>query len=247
MLNAIVEKNEKVHESLFKLYVRLKNEPIPNFVPGQYTTLGLPKLDDSSGKKFLKRAYSLCSSPDNKNCFEFFIAKVDGGELTPRLLDLTEGSEVLCGPKITGTFTLAPVPENSHLVLVGTGTGLAPYLSMIRTADTWKRYKDITIINGVRYEHDLSYTEELQSFACEFPGFQYLPIVSRAEGSWTGERGRIQRLFKENLVKLDLSRSHVFLCGNPGMISETQLLLESFGLKEHTKKEAGNIHIEKYW
>lgn len=248
MLNATVIKKIDVHSALFKLYVRLDAEAAHNpYIPGQYTTLCLPKLDDDSGKKFIKRAYSLCSSPDQPGDLEFFISLVEGGELTPRLISLKEGDRLLCGPKIVGTFTLKEIPHQSQLILVATGTGLAPYISMIRTKSTWDNYNEIVVINGVRYEHDLAYGDEIEQVQRSHPGLKYYPIVTRPQGAWTGHTGRIQKLFLDSVVQIDPSKSHLFLCGNPAMIVETQALLESRGFKEHSKKDPGNIHIEKYW
>lgn len=247
MFNATVSKNIKIHSGLFKLSVKLDSDSISSYLPGQYTTLGLPKPGDETGKKFIKRAYSLCSSPDEHGELEFFIALVDSGELTPRLAPLSPGDRVLCGPKITGTFTLKEVPSQSHLILIATGTGLAPYISMLRTKSTWDNFTDITLVNGVRYEHDLAYVDEIEQLKLSHPGLQYYSTVTRPQGQWNGKVGRIQKLFEERVVEVDANRSHVFLCGNPAMIEEAQVLLETFGLKEHSKKEAGNIHIEKYW
>ena len=247
MFNATVTQNIKVHDSLFKLIVKLDSEAIASYLPGQYTTLGLPKPDDETGKKFIKRAYSLCSSPDDRGELEFFISLVQEGELSPRLALLAAGDRVLCGPKITGHFTLKEIPAHNHLVLVATGTGLAPYIAMLRTQSTWENFSDISLVAGVRHEEDFAYTEEIEQLQQKHPGLKYFSIVSRPQGQWTGQTGRIQKLFLERIVEVDASRSQVFLCGNPAMIEETQALLETFGLKEHTKKEAGNIHIEKYW
>lgn len=250
MFNATVTQNIKLNSALFALSVKLDSGAISGYLPGQYTTLGLPKPGDETGKKFIKRAYSLCSSPDSgisHGELEFFISLVDGGELTPRLAPLSVGDRVLCGPKITGTFTLSYIPHRSKLILLGTGTGLAPYMSMIRSSDTWQNFSDIVLVNGVRYEYDLAYVEEIEAIRQLHPGLYYFPIVSRPQGEWSGPVGRIQKLFIDRKIEVHPQESHVFLCGNPGMIEETQALLESYGLKEHTKKEAGNIHIEKYW
>lgn len=247
MFNATVAKNVKVHDGLFKLIIKLDTEAVSSYYPGQYTTLGLPKPGDESGKKFIKRAYSLCSSPDDHGELEFFISLVDAGELTPRLLPLSEGDRVLCGPKITGTFTLKEIRAQDRLILVATGTGLAPYIAMLRTKWTWENFSDISLIAGVRHEVDFAYTEEIESLQKVHPGLKYYPIVSRPQGQWNGHSGRIQKLFLEKHIEIDPDCSQVFLCGNPAMIEETQSLLESFGMKEHTKKEPGNIHIEKYW
>jgi len=247
MFNATVTQNIKVHPSLFKLIVKLDSDAIAAYLPGQYTTLGLPKPGDETGKKFIKRAYSLCSSPDDRGELEFFVSLVENGELSPRLSTLGSGDRVLCGPKITGHFTLKEIPAGAHLVLVATGTGLAPYIAMLRTRSTWDNFSDISLVAGVRHEDDFAYTQEIEQIQQSHPGLKYFSIVSRPQGQWAGNTGRIQKLFIERIVEVDTNRSQVFLCGNPAMIEETQALLETMGLKEHSKKEAGNIHIEKYW
>ncbi len=248
MFNATVSKNITINPGLFRLYVTLDQPAKAPFIAGQYTTLGLPDLTDANGKKFVKKAYSISSAPDNINELEFFISRVEGGELTPRLFELKEGDKILCGPKIVGTFNLNLAPYGSHLILVGTGTGLAPFMSMLRTPDVWSRFSGIDLINGVRYEADFSYSDEIEQFLAAKNNFKYHPIVSRPQSpDFKGQSGRIQKIFNEKQVAVDAQNSHIFLCGNPAMIEETQLLLEALGCKEHTKKEPGNIHIEKYW
>src|SRR5690606_35989511 len=120
------------HESLFILTVK-GDTPHSKFLPGQYTALGV----EINGK-IQKRAYSICSGPE-ENHLEFFVATVAEGVVTPTLAKLECGQRVFVQPKIVGTFTLANIPEGKDLVFVSTETGLAPFLSMLRDESSLKK------------------------------------------------------------------------------------------------------------
>ena len=160
---------------------------------------------------------------------------------------LKQGDRLFAAPKIIGTFTLHDVPLNHNLVLVSTGTGLAPFISMLRTSSTWSPTRNIVVVHGVRFPEDLAYRRELEGYARDHKNFTYIPVVSRAGPDWTGRRGHAQKLFTEGVLELSPTTDHVFLCGNPAMIEETQALLESKGYTAHSKKHPGTLHLEKYW
>jgi ferredoxin--NADP+ reductase len=257
MLNATVVKKISITPEL--LIIGLKPDgPIPNFQPGQYVALGLlgsaarpadypPLQESASPDKIIKRAYSIGSSPLQKDCVEFYIAVLPEGELSSRLVMLNEGDRMYMAPKITGTFTVTEMPKGSNLILVCTGTGLAPYISMLRTPATWDLANNITVIHGVRYVRDLGYRTELLELQSKRSNFKYYPIVSRADDSWQGERGYVQKYFETGVIPLDHVTDHVFLCGNPAMIEHMEGFLGPKGYTEHTKRHPGNLHLEKYW
>jgi ferredoxin--NADP+ reductase len=231
---------------------------VPEFHPGQYVALGLfpeaprpahfpPEREACSPGKLIKRAYSIGSSPQVREYLEFYIAIVPEGALTSRLALVKEGDQVFLAPKITGTFTLQDVPTDSNLVLVSTGTGIAPFMAMLRTPGTWSPGRRITVVHGVRYPKDLAYRDELTEFTSR--GLRYFPIVSREDPTspWTGERGHLQRLFEKGLIPLDPQKDHVYLCGNPAMIDDMEKLLLSQGYVVHSRKTPGSLHLEKYW
>lgn len=258
MLNATVIHRTDITPDLMVLRVKPDNG-VPDFLPGQYVAIGLPgSAPRYSGAapeetapapdKIIKRAYSIGSSPREKEYIEFYIAVVPTGALTSRLATVKEGDRVFAQPKVTGTFTLEGIPADHNLVLVSTGTGLAPYMSMIRTPETWTQGRGITVVHGVRFPEDFAYAEELQNFEKEKAGlFRYLPISSRAPESWNGRKGRIQKLFESGELAFDPSRDHVFLCGNPAMIEDVERDLTGKGFIVHSKKTPGNLHLEKYW
>jgi ferredoxin--NADP+ reductase len=277
MLNATLVNRIEVTSELVRVFVK-PDVPFSSFLPGQYVALGLPgsaprfpgypsEEHPQAGDKVIKRAYSIGSSPAEPEVLEFYIALLPQGALTARLANLKVGDRLFCATKITGTFTLEGVPESANLVLVSTGTGLAPFMSMMRTPSTWGTAgnspgRSITVLHGVRYPQDLAYRDEIEALAQKHGNVRYLPMVSRGGASWKGASGHVQSFFKDGTVKLDASRDHVFLCGNPAMIDEMELLLTGsvsegghggesqaggLGYRVHSKKNPGNLHLERYW
>ena len=256
MLNATVVKRITVSRGLVILCVK-PDEPVPDFIPGQYATLGIPgnapraehfppEEKPPHPDKLVKRPYSVASASDNKDHLEFYLAILPTGEFTSRLDLVREGDRLFLGPKLKGTFTLEAVPHGSNLIMVSTGTGIAPFISMLRSPGFWEQYKEVTLIHGIRYMTDFAYADELADLTKTKP-FRYLSIVSRPEDNWTGEKGYVQDLIKRNIVTPAPSTDHVLLCGNPGMINDVSNLLIEKGYKEHHRREPGNLHIEKYW
>ncbi len=226
------------------------------FKPGQYTTLGLlgsarrlaglsPDREVLDPEKLIKRAYSIGSSPSEKSLLEFYVAVVPDGALSARLAALQVGDRLFVGTKITGTFTLDSVPATADLVLIATGTGLAPYLSMLRLPATWSDGRKITIVHGVRYQRDLAYREELEALSSAGNPLTYIPVVSR-EAAWKGYAGRVTGLIP-GVIQLNPAKDHVYLCGNPAMIDEMEKMLVGMGYIEHTKRTPGSLHLERYW
>ena len=103
------------------------------------------------------------------------------------------------------------------------------------------------MVYGVRYEQDLAYLAELEKLKKKHSAFNYHHTVSRASDSWSGNKGYVQDLFKKDQVSLDSAKDHLMLCGNPAMIDDVVELLSARGFNEHTRKESGNIHLERYW
>lgn len=249
MLNATLIEKHEFTPDLISFKVK-PDSGIPAFKAGQYVAIGLPEVGDGASDKvkILKRAYSIASSPVEKDTIEFFIAIVKDGALTPRLKELKLGEKLFVAPKVTGHFTLEDVPDDKNLILVSTGTGLAPYLSMIREEKNWSQGRKITILHGVRVEDDLGYREELERYA-QMKNLTYLPYVTRQDPTLPSVRkGRVTHAFTDGVITCDPERDHIFLCGNPAMIEE----LESHLVNEkryivHSKKTPGSLHVEKYW
>ncbi len=249
MYNATLQNREEVAPGLFLIKV-LPDAGVPDFLPGQYVAMGLPPERSAALEarkpKLIKRAYSIASSPHEKDGFEFYIALVEEGALTPQLNDLKEGDRLFVADKVVGAFTCEEIPPGKRVFFVSTGTGIAPYISMLRNKKVLDKSDSVHLLHGVRYSSDLAYRDELQNLASRQPRFHYHPTVSREDPTWTGERGYVQNLFKEELTP-HAETDHIFLCGNPAMINELEEKLLAVGFTLHSRKKPGNLHVEKYW
>jgi ferredoxin--NADP+ reductase len=266
-LNAIVTQRFDIGRGLMILRVAPDGWDLPPFTPGQFAVLGLPaSAPRSPGGEpedpptppdaFLRRAYSIASSSRDRQFLEFYLVEVPSGALTPRLFALKAGDRLWLGPKVTGLFTLDQVPPDQNVIFIATGTGLAPYMSMLRThleAGETRRYG---IIHGARSSRDLGYREELLAMARLAPRFQYLPVLTRPEQEvvpWRGHAGRLPDFWKTRILEgmwgfqPSPADTHVFLCGNPAMVEAMEALLKAEGFTEHTRQQPGQIHVEKYW
>lgn len=267
-LNAVIRERLEVAPGLVVIRVVPVGWDLPEFKPGQFAVLGLPpeaprcRLADAQEEtppkpgRLIRRAYSIASSSVAREYLELYITLVRSGSLTPRLFALEPGDRVWLGPKITGRFTLDDVSPDAHLVLVATGTGLAPYMSMLRTILPVHDGRKIAILLGARHSWDLGYQAELATMDAQNPPLRYVPIISRPAEEpvpWGGRAGYVQDLWRSGEVEKawgfapSPENTGVFLCGNPGMIDEMVALLEADGFREHTRKEPGQIFVERYW
>ena len=263
--NATVTQRRELNPDLIILRVRSDGSLFP-FKAGQYTVLGLAgssqrvAFSDSEEElpkteQLIRRAYSISSSSKENEYLEFYVSLVRSGALTPRLFVLEEGDRVWLGTKAVGRFTLSEVDENHDLILISTGTGLAPYVSMIRSAHVCGEGRKFYVLHGARYSWDLGYRSELQALDHGCGTFAYLPTVTRTQidPSWNGHAGRIQTLIEDGTLEKSLggppdpNKLSVFICGNPEMVEDVQGRFEGMGFRLHTKKEPGNLHIERYW
>ncbi len=243
-LPATVVKKDVWTEGLFTLHVKCP-ELLP-FIPGQFLHLAV-----NDGEERINRPYSVASP--HGEIVEFFIVTVEDGELTPRLWALEEGSEVEVSEKAAGSFTLDKTPEAENLWLVGTGTGLAPYIAMLRTDAPWERFKKIVLVHGVRLDVDLGYTEELRSLEQGRAGqFSLVQALTRekVEGKL---KGRIPNLVETGELEdaaqctLTADSSAILLCGNPAMLDSMEDVLAKRNMKRHKRKDPGQIVVERYW
>ena len=241
---------------------------LPDFKAGQFVALGLPysapKVAQYTGEekeienpdKLIKRAYSIASSSQSKEFLEFYITLVHSGELTPRLFNLKIGDKVNVGTRFVGMFTLDQIPADKNVVLIATGTGVAPYMSMLRS-DALKREGKLAVIHGAANSWDLGYSSELQLLQSFAPHFKYIPTITEPQKEmtkWHGYTDWIQDMWKNGVVQekwgTDISpeNTHVFLCGNPKMTGDMTTLLEGEGFSEWSRKNPeGQIHVEKFF
>lgn len=266
-LNAVVTKRAEIAPGLMILSVRPDGWTLPDFEPGQYAVLALtgaakrtelsdPEPEPAPTDKLIKRAYSIASSSKEKESVELFITLIRSGSLTPRIFALKEGDRIFLAEKFKGVFTMQGVPEATNIIMIATGTGLAPYMSMIRTEFKERPQRRVAIIHGARHSWDLGYRAELSTLAYYFKNFIYMPIISKPDGEkegWTGPTGHVQDLWRKNQLeqtwgsKPKPEDTHIFLCGAPNMAEEMTQILSAEGFKEHKKKEPGQVHLERFW
>ncbi len=265
--NATLIERTTITPRLAILRVRPDDESFA-FTPGQYATLALmrsaPRQADCEPEevpadapdKLVKRAYSISSGSHTREFVEFYVALVGSGELTPRLFALNVGDRLYMGPKAKGFFTLEKAPVDKNLLMIATGTGLAPYVSMLRTHLKERPNQRIAVLHGASYSWDLGYRSELEEMAAQFGNLAYLPVVSRPQdcAGWNGWDGRIPAWLNKTGeltaacgFAVTPDATHVLLCGNPGMIEEARAILETRGYDTGTPKQPGSLHVEKYW
>lgn len=231
-------------ERLYSLQVGT-TEIVP-FQAGQFTRLAL----DIGGER-AARAYSFINAP-GETPLEFYFVEVPGGLLTPRLAALEAGDAVWVAAQAAGFLTLAEVPDAKHLWLLSTHTGIAPFLSILKTKEPWQRFERIVLAHAVRHAGELVYGETIRGFAQQHgEQFRFVPFVSREDTDFA-LRARIPeaiadgRLEARAGVALAPENSQVMLCGNPGMVRDTTELLLAHGMKKNRRRDPGHITVESY-
>lgn len=216
------------------------------FAPGQYATLGVDGVD-KEGRR-LERPYSIVSSPYESEV-EFFFELVPHGATTPPLHLLHIGDEVLMRKVPKGRFTMdTSHPERNHHLMICTVTGIAPFVSYVRTLfKDWKEGKfkgdhKLFVLNGASRPWEFGYRGELATFAQEVPWLTYVPTVSRPweDENWKGEIGRVDELIRKYADQWGCTaqNSTAYLCGHPDMIENGKGILKRIGFqKEHLKEE----------
>ncbi|EXE62509.1 oxidoreductase NAD-binding domain protein [Acinetobacter sp. 1542444] len=246
-----VEKVLSVHRWTPTLFSFTMTRPAHfKFTAGQFARIGL-----KVGEELVVRAYSVVSSPFDET-LEFFSIVVPDGAFTSNLQHLKVGDELYLEKIPYGYLTLAryqqPLPHD--LWLLATGTGLAPFLSMLQDFDTWSKYQKINLVYSVRTAAELAYVDRIQEIAETFGeghnGFKFIPIITRDPSAPLHDRLPIlienSELEKSVGIELNPATSHVMLCGNPQMVDDTKEALKRRGLTMNRRGE-GNIAVENYW
>ncbi|TMH34018.1 MAG: ferredoxin--NADP reductase [Betaproteobacteria bacterium] len=225
--------------------------PEVTFVAGQFARLALP-APAGSKEAMLGRPYSFVNPPQD-GPHEFYFNVLPEGPLSPRLARLRLGEPVWLLDRANGFFTVAELPAADALWCLATGTGLGPFLSMLRTVDPWEKFERVVLVHAVRYSEDLSYAEVMANLAAAHHGrFTFVPFVSR-QARRGALPGRIPaaivdgRLEAWTGVPLTAANAHAMLCGNPEMVRDTQAVLESRGMHRHRRREPGHFTLETYW
>jgi ferredoxin--NADP+ reductase len=235
--------NRQWNDRLFSLGFEA---PLGEFKAGQFVRVAR-EIDG----EVVARPYSLVNSPDEEN-LEIYFNVVPEGPLTPRLAQLKAGDRIMVGTKPNGLLTLEEVPRVPYLWQFATGTGVGPFLSILKTSGAWARFEKIVLVYSVRSADELAYTETIRKLAKDYPEkFCFMPCVTRErlDGAFTAritdviENGELEA---RTGIVLDPDSSHVMLCGNSSMISDVRALLEGRGFRKHMRREPGHISLEKY-
>ncbi|MHA4969759.1 ferredoxin--NADP reductase [Pseudomonas extremorientalis] len=237
--------------SLFTL--RTTRDPGFRFTAGQFVRLGVTKADGST----VWRAYSLVSSPFDEH-LDFFSIVVPDGEFTSELSRLRVGDTLMVERQATGFLTLNRFVDGRDLWMLGTGTGVAPFLSILQDFEVWEKFERIILVYSAREAKELAYQalintlgerEHLAEYAHKLT---YIPIVTREQypGALNGrittliENGELERAAG---VGLTPEHSRVLICGNPQMVDDTRQLLKLRDMNLSLSRRPGQVAVENYW
>lgn len=252
MAQLIEETITNVHhwnDSLFSFKTTRSNSF--RFENGHFVMLGL-----TINQRPLTRAYSIASANYEEE-LEFFSIKVPDGALTSQLQKVNVGDKVLVSTKPTGTLIADHLLEGKHLYLLSTGTGLAPFMSIVRDPSIYERFDKVILVHGVRYVSELAYQNYLTRELPENPFFGeevtqkliYYPSVTREQYQ---NNGRITDLLLSGrlshdcgLPKPNLADDRFMVCGSPSMLKDTCAILDKAGFKESRHGQQGHYVIER--
>ena len=238
-LDGKVTENRAWTDALFSLRVEGVNV---RFEAGQFVRIAL----DIDGER-IARPFSFVNPPQDPS-LEFYGIVVPEGPLSPRLVQLRRGDTLYVASNPAGFLVLSEVPDAETLWLLSTGTGIAPFLSMLRTEVPWKRFRNIVLVHAVRHARELVYQEVIRSMQA----LRYVTFVSREAhpGSLTG---RIPQAIADGRLEaaaglpLTPQASQVLLCGNPEMLKDAIAALAARGMRKHRRRAPGQITAERFW
>lgn len=239
----IVE-NKQWCEDLYSL--KIKMAPL-SFKAGQFALIALD-ID----KTLVHRPYSLVNTPQD-SLLEIHFNTVKGGLLTPKLANLAICDVIQVSDRTNGLLTIDEVPDVPHLWLFSTGTGVGPFISILKTAEPWQRFEKVILCYSVKTVEGLAYRADFEALTSQYPEqFSFIPFVTREQSLGT-IHSRITTYLEsgdlEKHVDIQLSpeSSHLMLCGNAKMLDEVTIMLENRAMRRHTRREPGHIATEKYY
>ena len=241
-LEAKVLENRHWTDTLFSLRVA---GPSLAFEAGQFVRLAL----DIDGER-IARPFSFVNPPADP-VHEFYGIVVPGGPLSPRLARLQPGDTLYLAPNPAGFLVLSEVPDAETLWLTSTGTGIAPFLSILRTEAPWRRFRNVVLVHAVRNAKELVYRDLILEISRK-QKLRYVTFVSREPhpGALSGRipaAVRDGRLEQAAGLEIAPETSQVLLCGNPDMLKDATAALMERGLRKHRRRIPGQISVESFW
>lgn len=239
-LEGRVIENRHWTDALFSLRVEA---PALRFEAGQFVRIAL--------EESLARPFSFVNPPQDP-VLEFYGIVVPEGPLSPRLAKLRAGDRLLVASNPAGFLVLSEVPDAETLWLVSTGTGIAPFLSILRTPAPWQRFRHVVLVHAVRHARELVYRELVDEIRAAHPAvFKYVTFVSREHAAGALD-GRIPKAIDDGRLEAAAGvalnqASHVMLCGNPQMLKDAAAALGARGLRKHRRRAPGHITVESFW
>lgn len=244
-LEGQIVENRHWTDTLYSL--RVKVAGFPSFIAGQFTRIAL----DIDGER-VARPYSLVNPP-GAEVLDFYSILVDEGLLSPALHKLKQGDSLYVSDLVTGFLVIEEIPaEHKNLWLVATGTGLGPFLSILRTQRVWERFDQLVLVHAVRYARELTYRQTIDELLGQHSNLRYIPFVSREEAD-DALTGRVPaaladgRLEERAQLEMKPADTHLMLCGNPAMLKDVQEVMKPRGFNRNRRREPGHITTENYW
>lgn len=241
-----VIENRAWTEALFSLRVELgASAPPPAFEAGQFVRIAL----DLGGER-VARPFSFVNPPADP-VLEFYGVIVPGGPLSPALARLRAGEALYVADNPSGFLVLSEVPPAEDLWLLATGTGVAPFLSILRTATPWQRYRRVILVHAARRASELAYRDLVLELQSRHPALSYVTFVSR-EAHPGSLAGRIPDAIRDGRLEaaaqpISAERSQFMLCGNPDMLKDAGAALAAKGLRKNRRRTPGQITVESFW
>ena len=246
-LEGRVIENRRWTEALFSLRVAFsEHTPRLAFEAGQFVRIAL----DLGGER-VARPFSFVNPPEDP-VLEFYGVIVPDGPLSPHLARLAKGDGLFVADNPSGFLVLSEVPPAEDLWLVATGTGIAPFLSILRTATPWQRYRRVLLVHGTHHANELVYRDLIQSIGrAHGDRFVSIQFTTREKAPGALE-GRIPAAIRDGRLEaagapIAPERSQFMLCGNPQMLKDVAAALAERGLRKHRRRAPGQISVESFW
>ena len=242
-LEGKVVENRRLNDYLTSLIISVD---LDGYEAGQFVRIGV-----RDGEEVLARPYSLVNAPQEDH-LEVYFNIVEEGPLSPRLFALRAGDEVLVSDRPSGFLTISEVPESPHLWMVATGTGIGPFLAILKSDAVWRKFEKVVLCYSVSYAEELAYADLIAEITQRHGDqFCFVPIVTREQ--FAGGLGyRMPTIMQDGSLEqftgleINADNSHVMMCGSSEMITDVSEVLLARGMKKHRRRDPGHYTTEKY-